>query len=211
MAHILDAVKIWIENSVGHSGYLAIFVLMLLESACIPIPSEVTMPVGGLLAAAGKLSFWWVGLIGAVANVAGSLVAYYVGAHGGRTFLLKYGRFLLIKPHDIERSEAWFTRYGTGAVFFSRLVPVARTFISLPAGIAKMPIRRFIALTFAGCVPWAFALTWAGYALGRSWKKILPFMDAATYAIAALTVLVIGVWGIRRLLKSRRVDESRPL
>lgn len=203
MEHLLDALKIWIEQSVGSAGYFGIAVLMVLEAACIPIPSEVTMPVGGLLAASGRLSFLWVVLIGTLANVVGSLLAYYVGASGGRGLLLRYGKFVLIKPHDIERAERWFEKYGSGAIFFSRLLPVARTFISLPAGVARMPVVRFVLLTFLGCLPWSFALTWAGYALGQNWKTILPFLDVATYAVAGLVVLALVVWAAKRMAANR--------
>jgi len=199
MEHLLDALKTWIENSVGSSGYMGIFILMLLESACIPIPSEITMPVGGLLAQAGRLSFFWVGMLGAVGNLVGSWIAYAVGRGGGRSLLLKYGRYVLIKPHDVERADIWFERYGDSAVFFSRLLPVVRTFISLPAGVAKMPLLRFSVLTFAGCVPWSFALAWAGYLLGENWKDILPYLDLVTYIIAALVVLVVVIWYARRM------------
>lgn len=203
MAEILDQIKELIVTGVGAWGYTAIFVLMALESACIPIPSEVTMPVGGLLAAEGKLSFVWVGLIGAVANVTGSLLAYVAGASGGRAFLLKYGRFILIKPHDIERADRWFQRYGSSAVFFSRLLPVVRTFISLPAGVARMPIRRFTLLTFAGCLPWSFALAWAGLLLGENWEELLPYTEPISYAVAALVAGWVLIWYVRRLRAKR--------
>lgn len=203
MAEILDQIKELIVTYVGAWGYTAIFVLMALESACIPIPSEVTMPVGGLLAAEGKLSFFWVGTIGAVANVAGSLLSYIAGASGGRAFLLKYGRFFLIKPHDIDRADRWFERYGSSAVFFSRLLPVVRTFISLPAGVARMPIGRFTLLTFAGCLPWSFALAWAGLLLGSNWEEILPYTEPVSYAVAALVAAWLVIWYFRRLRAKR--------
>lgn len=203
MQELLDVFKEWIVQSVGDWGYVGIFVLMALESACIPIPSEVTMPVGGLLAAEGKLSFFWVGMIGAVANLVGSWIAYAAGRFGGRGFLMKYGRYILIRPHDIERADDWFARYGSPAVFFSRLLPVVRTFISLPAGVAKMPILRFSVLTFIGCLPWSFALAWAGWLLGDNWEALLPYMEPVSYALAALVAVVVAVWFVRRLKAKR--------
>lgn len=197
MEQLLDGLKDLITTSVGSWGYLGIFVLMTLESALVPIPSEVTMPVGGLLAAEGKLSFIAVGVIGAVANLVGSLLAYWLGRAGGRNFLMKHGRRILIKPHDIERADVWFERYGDSAVFFSRLLPVVRTFISLPAGVARVPLLRFSVLTLAGCLPWSFALAGAGYALGDKWEQILPYTEPVTYAVAGLIVVLLVVWIVK--------------
>ncbi len=174
---------------------------MTLESALVPIPSEITMPVGGLLAAEGKLSFVAVGLIGAVANLVGSLLAYWLGRAGGRSFLMKHGRRILIKPHDIEKADAWFERYGDSAVFFSRLLPVVRTFISLPAGVARVPLLRFSVLTLAGCIPWSFALAGAGYALGDNWEQILPYTEPITYAVASLIVVLLVIWIVKNRTK----------
>lgn len=203
MAEFLDSIKDLIVEGVGSWGYLGIFLLMVLESACIPIPSEVTMPVGGLLAAEGRLSFFWVGMIGAAANVAGSWLAYGAGAAGARPFLERHGRWVLIRPHDLERADRWFERYGNKAVFFSRLLPVVRTFISLPAGVARMPFLRFSVLTFIGCLPWSFALAWAGFVLGENWERLLPYMEPFSYAIAAVIAAVIVVWVVRRYRRSR--------
>ena len=199
MEQLLDQLKNWIVNSIGDWGYLAVFVLNALESACIPVPSEITMPVAGLLAHEGKLSFFWAVVLGAVANLAGSWVAYGLGRGGGRPFLLRYGRYILVKPHDIERADRWFERYGDRAVFLARLLPVIRTFISLPAGVARMPFWRFSLLTLIGCLPWSFALTGAGYLLGENWERILPYTEPVSYTIAAAVAIMVGWWLIKRL------------
>lgn len=203
MADLIDQVKQFIVASVGSWGYLGVFLLMTLESACIPIPSEITMPVAGLLAAEGRLSFFWAATLGAVANVAGSWIAYWAGATGGRPFLEKYGRFVLLRPHDLERADRWFEKYGDAAAFFSRLLPVVRTFISLPAGIARMPFWRFTILTFIGSLPWSFALTLAGYLLGENWERILPYTEPVSYAIAAGALLLLAVWLIHRARRAK--------
>jgi membrane protein DedA with SNARE-associated domain len=203
MTELLNSLKEWIVDSVGTWGYLGIFILMLLESACIPLPSEVTMPVAGLLAAEGKLSFVAVGLVGAAANLAGSALAYVVGATGGRPLLEKYGKYLLIKRHDLERADRWFEKRGDSAVFFSRLLPVVRTFISLPAGVSRMPFGRFSVLTFLGSLPWCFALAWAGFLLGDNWDRILPYIEPVSYVIAILLVILIAVWFVRRFARAR--------
>lgn len=205
MAELLDQFKQFIVASVGSWGYLAVFVLMTLESACIPIPSEITMPVAGLLAAEGRLSFFWAGMIGALANVFGSWLAYLAGAAGGRPLLEKYGRYVLIRDHDIERADRWFERHGDAAVFLSRLLPVVRTFISLPAGISRMPLVRFTILTFLGSLPWSFALTWVGYLLGENWDLILPYTEPVSYTLAGALAVALFVWIVSRL--TRRVRD----
>ncbi|MGH2772827.1 MAG: DedA family protein [Actinomycetota bacterium] len=207
MEQLLEQFKEFIVASVGSWGYWAIFVLMAAESALIPIPSEVTMPVGGLLAAEGKLSFFLVGMIGAVANLVGSWLAYWFGLAGGRSLLERYGRYILIKPHDIERADRWFQKYGGRAVFLGRLLPVIRTFISLPAGIARMKFWPFTVLTFLGCVPWSFALAYAGLVLGDNWEEILPYTEPVAYAIAGLLALYVVYWAFKRL-RARRAGEA---
>jgi membrane protein DedA with SNARE-associated domain len=205
VANILDAIKTWIVNVIpyGLAGYGVVFALMLLESACIPIPSEITMPVAGLLASQHHLSLVPVIAVGVLANLAGSLLSYYVGRGEGRNLLMRYGRFVLIKPHDVERADAWFARYGPSAVFFSRMLPVLRTFISLPAGVARMDVRKFSLLTVLGCIPWVTALTLAGYYLGNNWQEVLTYTRPLEYAVLAAVVIGIAMVLVRRRKASR--------
>jgi membrane protein DedA with SNARE-associated domain len=205
VANILQTVRDWIVSVMpgGAGGYGVIFVLMLLESACIPIPSEITMPVAGFLAYQHKLSLVLVIVVGVLANLAGSLVSYAVGRGEGRNLLLKYGRFVLVKPHDIERADDWFARYGPPAVFFSRLLPVVRTFISLPAGVAKMDVKKFSVLTVAGTIPWVTALALAGYYLNAKWEKVLTYTRPLEYAVLAAIAAGAALWLVRRRKASR--------
>ena len=193
----------FVTDLVSNYGYLGIFVLMLLGSACIPIPSEITMPVAGFLAFEHHLSLVPVIAVGVVANLAGSLLSYYVGRGEGRTLLLKYGRYIMIKPHDIERADDWFARYGPPAVFFARLLPVVRTFISLPAGVAKMDVKKFSILTVLGCIPWVTILGVAGYELGANWSKVLTYTRPLEYAVLAAVVVGIALALVRRRKASR--------
>lgn len=207
----MEALQDLITRSVGDWGYLAIFLLMALESACIPIPSEVTMPFGGLLAASGELNLWLVGLVGAVANLVGSWVAYAVGATGGRALVLRYGRYIRIRPHELDRAEAWFERYGDKAAFWSRLLPVVRTFISLPAGAARMKLGRFSVYSLLGSLPWSYGLAYGGYALGRNWERLASNVEIAAFVVVGL-VLVGAVWLWLRVRRRSRqhvaADES---
>ncbi len=195
-------------------GYLAIFVLMLAESACIPVPSELTMPLGGALAAGAvagaHLNLAWVVVAGVAGNLAGSYVAWAVGWQGGRRAWQRWGRLLLLRSEDIDRAERWFDRHGAKAVFLGRLLPVIRTFISLPAGFAKMPVGRFGLYTVAGCIPWTLGLAWAGYAIGANWQSIANGFHGPTYVlVAAVAVAVLAFLGMR--WKHRRDhDDTTP-
>jgi LPXTG-motif cell wall-anchored protein len=204
----MDALLGLMEDWVGEHGYTAIFLLMLAESACIPFPSEVTMLVGGWYTVTSEtpLSFFWVGAAGVAGNLVGSWVAYAVGRTTGRALLDRYGRYVLIRSHDIDRAEAWWDRYGEAATFFSRLLPVVRTFISLPAGVAKMPFGKFTLYTFLGVIPWTYALTWAGVAVGANWERVAHLFDLPTYLIGGALILAAAAW-YRRKRKRRR---SRP-
>jgi membrane protein DedA with SNARE-associated domain len=182
---------------------LAIFVLMLLESACVPIPSEVTMLFGGALTTAAfagsgnELDLWAVIVAGTVGNLVGSWLAYWAGASGGRQLVDRYGRYLLVRPHEVDKAEAWFERRGEAAVFVSRLLPVVRTFISLPAGIARMPFWRFTLYTVVGCLPWCAALAWLGAVLGERWENVEDILQPVAWAIA-VAILVALVIVVRR-------------
>jgi membrane protein DedA with SNARE-associated domain len=202
-----------ITSTILDYGYLAVFVLMVLESACVPVPSEVTMLFGGALAngtfvaaiGGGRhLNFVVVGLLGALGNLLGSWIAWAVGRRGGRPLIERWGRYVFLRRHELDRAEAWFARHGEAAVFVSRLLPVVRTFISLPAGIAEMPFARFSVYTFAGCLPWTFALTGLGYALGGRWDLVERYLRPISYAIAVLVVLAAAWWLARRWAEQRR-------
>jgi len=183
-----------VQAFIMNYGYLAIFVLMLAESACIPVPSELTMLFGGALAGGAvpgaHLNLVLVVAAGVAGNVAGSYLAWGIGRCAGRAAWRRWGRHLLLRNDDIDRAERWFGRHGPKAVFFGRLLPVIRTFISLPAGFAEMPPARFGIYTVAGCVPWTLGLAWAGYAVGRNWQAVASAFHGPTYALAALACIL---------------------
>lgn len=195
---LVEPVVKLMEHWVQDYGYGAVFFLMLLESACIPFPSEVTMLAGGFYVAEGSLNLFWVTVAGVAGNMVGSWIAYAVGRKTGRALLDRYGRYVLIKSHDIDKAEVWWERYGEAATFFSRLLPVIRTFISLPAGIAKMPLGRFSLYTFLGVVPWTFALAYLGVVVGENWEQVLDLFDVPTLVIGGALLLAVVVWYLRR-------------
>jgi membrane protein DedA with SNARE-associated domain len=188
------------QHFIATYGYLAVFLLMMAESACIPVPSELVMPLAGALAAGAvaghRLSLTLVIVAGVAGNVAGSYVAWAVGRWGGQAVLRRWGGRLWLREDHLDAANRWFDRYGPRAVLIGRLLPVVRTFISLPAGIAGMRPLRFGVYTTIGCIPWTAALAAAGYAVGTSWQQIPNAFHAVTYVVAAIVVvaLAIGVW-----------------
>jgi len=200
---IIGVVTTFIVNSISTLGYLGITAMMTIESACTPLPSEVIMPFAGFLVAQGKFSLLGVTLAGAVGCVIGSVLAYAVGSWGGRRFIEKYGRYILISHHDLELSDNFFNKYGAGAIFFSRLLPVVRTYISLPAGIAKMNFSKFVVYTFLGSLPWCLALAYIGKKLGDHWDSLGVYFHKFDFIIVALIIIGI-VWYIWRHIKQIR-------
>jgi membrane protein DedA with SNARE-associated domain len=203
----------FVTDEIVRYGLLAVFVLMVLESACIPIPSEVTMLFGGALTTASflapeqQLDFWLVVLAGTVGNVVGSWLAYWAGYAGGRPLVDRWGRYLLIRPHEVDRAHEWFERKGQGAVFVGRLLPVIRTFISLPAGVVRMGFWRFTFYTVLGCLPWCLALTWIGALLGERWESAERLMRPFAWAIAV--VLAAGImWWVWHRIRTIRAEEA---
>jgi membrane protein DedA with SNARE-associated domain len=206
LASITDPLVQFATNVVGDLGLLGIFVLMLFESACIPIPSEATMLFAGFNVHEGEYSLLAVTLVGSFANLVGSWLAYAIGWYGRVDILEKHGRKLHIKPSHLAWADRWFERHGDATVFFTRMLPIIRTFISLPAGVARMPFWRFTALTFAGCLPWVFALAFIGQQVGErweSWKDSLHYFD---YTVAA--AIVIGA--VFLFVRHRRDRGRRP-
>ena len=183
----LSRFVVWIISSLGYGG---IAVAMAIESACIPLPSEVIMPFAGYLVSQGRFSLWGVVLAGAIGCTLGSALAYAAGAYGGREFILKYGRYILITPHEVAWADRWFARYGMAATFISRLLPVIRTFISLPAGVARIPFGRFLLYAFLGSLPWSCVLAYAGMLLGEHWDRVGGVLHSLDIVIAV--VLVAG-------------------
>jgi membrane protein DedA with SNARE-associated domain len=187
---------------ISRAGYAGVILLMSIESACVPLPSEVIMPFAGYLASIGRFSLFKVGLAGAVGCNIGSIVAYYVGSIGGRPLVEKYGRYVLLSRHDLELAEQWFERWGDSAVFFARLLPLVRTFIALPAGISRMNFLRFNIYTFLGSLPWCWGLAYAGFKLGQRWEILRGYFHRLDL-IFVILVAVGFAWFVRNHWKNR--------
>ncbi|NYB27969.1 MAG: DedA family protein [Methanobacteriaceae archaeon] len=192
MAGIIETVTNFAIYLIEDLGYWGVFIGMTLESACIPLPSEVIMPLSGFVVYRGEMSLLGITIVGAVGNLIGSWIAYFVGLKGGRPFLEKYGKYVLISPKKLDMAHEWFDKYGHEAVLISRVLPIIRTFISLPAGIAEMDLKKFSIYTFLGSLPWCFVLAYIGFMLGPKWNIIeeyFHYMDIVV--VIALVILAI--------------------
>lgn len=199
----MDAIYHFVLNLFTALGYAGIVAAMAIESCCIPLPSELVMPLAGFLAFQGKFNLWLAGVAGAVGCLIGSAVAYWIGATGGRPVLLKYGRYVLISPHDADRADAFFARYGEITIFLTRLMPIVRTFISLPAGIARMNVPKFLVYTFLGSLPWCLILAYAGYKLGENWRNVGKVLHDYDYVVVAIFALLVILFLYRHLRRPR--------
>ncbi len=201
---MLEIIGAYIVHFISATGYFGIFILMTLESALVPIPSEVTMPFSGSLVNLGQFNFWFVVLAGTLGNLVGSLLAYFLGAWGQeavvRKVIIKYGKYLLISEHEYDTGERWFRNHGQAIVFISRVMPIIRTYISLPAGVAKMKLTNFVILTTAGSFIWSFILTNIGVMLGKNWDVIGGYFHKFDIVIAVVLV-IITLWYVRRKLQ----------
>ena len=197
---ILTVLAGFIIGTISRLGYGGIVLLMAIESACIPLPSEIIMPFSGYLVYTGEMNLLLVALAGAIGCVLGSLVAYYAGAWGGRPLVEKYGKYILVSHHDLDLADRWFQRHGDITIFIGRLLPVIRTFIAFPAGVARMNLWRFNLYTFVGSFIWSIGLAWIGMKLGEHWNTLGVYFHRFDAAIGV--VLFAGiVWYIWRHLK----------
>jgi membrane protein DedA with SNARE-associated domain len=206
IAKIIEYLSGFIVATISTLGYSGVVLLMAIESACIPLPSEIIMPFSGYLVSTGQMNLWGVAVAGAVGCVLGSLIAYWVGMYGGRPLIEKYGRYILLSRHDLDLADRWFAKYGEIIVFVSRLLPAIRTFIAFPAGVARMNLTKFVIYTFAGSLPWCLGLAYAGQKLGEQWNKddtLKTWFHRFDFVIGILGVLAVTWWIWRHIKHSR--------
>ena len=201
VSSILGTISIYILLVIEKTGYFGVALLMALESAGVPIPSEIVMPFSGYLASISRFSIWLATFWATVGNLFGSLVLYFIGCYGGRKLIIKYGRYFLLSENEINIADQWFKKYGSLAIFFSRITPIVRTYISLPAGVAKMNLPKFLIYTFFGSVPWNLALVYVGFALGQNWGILENYFRKFDYLILILILAIIIWWVWQRLRK----------
>lgn len=206
VARILSALAVFTTGTIATLGYGGVVLLMAIESACIPLPSEIIMPFAGYLVYTGHFTLHGAALAGAIGCVAGSIPAYYLGQYGGRPLIERYGRYVLLSHHELDLADRLFARWGQWVVLAGRLLPVVRTFIAFPAGVARMNMTKFVVYTFVGSYPWCYALAWVGEKLGERWNSD-PRLKAAFHrfdaAIGVLLLLAVAAFGWHKL-RSRR-------
>lgn len=194
MHYLLNLLVKIVEAIISSLGYYGVMIASALESACIPLPSEIIFPFSGYLVYKGVFSFWGVIFWGMLGQIAGSVLTYVIGFYGGIPFLKKYGKYFFIKEKEIEHAHAWFEKYGDSAIFWSRLLPVIRTFISLPAGVVRMNFWKFLIYTTIGCFPWLVALTYSGLYLGANWLEVKDFLFKFKEVIILILACGIIYW-----------------
>jgi len=209
---LIAVLAAWVTAVISAGGYVGVAMLMAVESACIPLPSEIIMPFAGYLASTGQFSLWGLAIAGAIGCNAGSTVAYWVGAVGGRPFILRWGRWVLLDRADLVRAERFFARFGAGAIFIGRMLPVIRTFIALPAGIARMKSLPFQIYTFVGSFAWCYVLAYVGARLGEQWDKD-PWLRSIMHQsdlVIVVVLLAAAAWFLwRRLGRGKAVEKKR--
>lgn len=188
---MINYLSVFILDKIQRFGYFGIFLTMTMESAGILIPSEIVVPFSGFLAGQDKLNLWIVIFIAALANLTGSIILYLIGFSGGRWFLFKYGKYILIKKEDLEKADNWFQRYGSKAIFFSRLIPIIRTFISLPAGVTKLNFGQFLIFTFFGSLLWNFWLAYFGFLAGENWEYLSYIFRKLDFILVFLIIFLM--------------------
>ena len=211
LADITTSITNVVTSLYVQTGLVGILLAMAIESCCVPLPSEVVMPLAGIMLVTGTIlggmallpGFLVVALAGAIGCVIGSMVAYWIGYVGGRPFLLKYGRYVLISEQDVDRADTFFQKHGDATTFFSRLLPVVRTYISLPAGIARMPLGKFAALTFLGSFLWCLLLAYAGTVIGGNLSKLAPIFHSLDLVIIVAVVLLVALYIWRHIRNDR--------
>jgi len=211
IAKLIGILSSFIVATISAMGYWGVVLLMGIESMCIPLPSEIIMPFAGYLVSRGEMNLFGVALAGAIGCVLGSMPAYWAGQYGGRPFIERYGKYILLSRHDLDMADRWFAKYGEIIVFVSRLLPAIRTFIAFPAGVARMNIPRFIVYTFAGSFPWCLGLAYVGQKLGEKWDKdptLKSWFHRFDFVIGIVGVLAV-TWWVWRHIKHSRVPPAK--
>jgi membrane protein DedA with SNARE-associated domain len=197
---IIAFIATWIMGVISTMGYGGIMLLMAIESACIPLPSEIIMPFAGFLVFKGEMTLWIVALAGAFGCVLGSIPAYYVGMFGGRPLAEKYGKYILLSKHDLDLADHLFDKHGEIIIFIARMLPAVRTFIAFPAGVVRMNMSKFITYTFIGSFIWCWLLAYAGMKFGENWESLKVYFHQFHYVIIAAGFLFVA-WYVRRHFK----------
>ena len=204
MEQIVDQLSRVVVHLITNFGYGGVFITMVLQSACVPLPSEIILPLAGYLVFLGKFSYWKITFVATLANVVGGLVGFYVGKYAGRPLILKYGRYMFITEYKLKKTEYFFNKYGEITVLVGRMLPVIRTFVSLPAGIAQMNVMKMSIYTFLGSLPWCAVLIWYGYELGENWGTLKQLFNKFHLILGSLGFLIFLLLLVYLFLSKRK-------
>lgn len=207
MAGLLEKIIAWALMLIGKFGYGGIFLTMMLESAAIPIPSEVVLPFSGFLASSGRLDFWLVVFAATLANLTGAVILYWIGFWGGKTILEKYGKYVLIHGDDIQKLDHWLVKYGTRLAFISRLLPGIRTFSSIVLGTGRLDFKKFLVYTFSGSLVWNLSLVYIGLAMGKNWNVLSPYFHKFELVIAVFILVAIAIFVFGHIQKFKKLSK----
>lgn len=208
LSEMLGQIALFCISVISSLGYFGVFFLMVLESMIFPVPSELVMPFAGFLISSGEMSFVYVVLFSTLGSLVGSLLSYYIGRYGGDKFVLKHGKYFLLNQEHLKTTERWFSRKGELTIFIGRFIPVVRHFISIPAGIGKMNLKRFMFYTVVGAGIWNFFLAYVGFVLGNNWDKISHYSDYISWGVLGI-IIIIGVYFLVKEIKKRKKQNKR--
>lgn len=209
ITNILSYIGHLAVQAISSMGYFGVFILMMLESMVAPVPSELVMPFAGFLVAKGQFSFVLVILFSSLGSITGSLISYYIGKYGGEVIVMKYGKYLLLNQHDLQKTHSWFNKKGEITVFFSRFIPVVRHLISIPAGIGKMNLKKFCIYTLIGATLWNTFLAYLGFKLGENWAEVRGYSEYISLPLAII-ILVVGAYFIYRHFRNKNSQPTLP-
>ncbi len=206
MTSILTSLTNLIIHIISSLGYAGVVLLMAIESACVPLPSEIIAPFAGFLAQSGRFSLFWVAIAGGLGSSVGSVLMYWIGMKGGRPLVEKYGKYILISHHDIQKADVFFAKYGSIATLIGRILPVVRTFISLPAGIERVPFKKFLLYSFLGSFVWTYFLAYIGYKLGENWESLHSRFQKFDIFIVVIIVILAALYIYRHLRHLKKTN-----
>jgi membrane protein DedA with SNARE-associated domain len=204
LTEVLGAIAAFCISVISSIGYFGVFLLMIMESMILPVPSELVMPFAGFLIASGEMNFWMIVIFATLGSLVGSLISYYLGKYGGNKLVLKYGNYFLLNEEHLKKTEKWFSKKGELTIFIGRFIPIVRHIISIPAGIGKMNLKKFMIYTLIGAGIWNAFLTYIGFILGNNWERIQEYSDYVSFGVLAILVVLIGYFVYKQIKKKKK-------
>ena len=204
LTEVLGAIAAFCISVISSIGYFGVFLLMIMESMILPVPSELVMPFAGFLIASGEMNFWMIIIFATLGSLVGSLISYYLGKYGGNKLVLKYGNYFLLNEEHLKKTEKWFSKKGELTIFIGRFIPIVRHIISIPAGIGKMNLKKFMIYTLIGAGIWNAFLTYIGFILGNNWERIQEYSDYVSFGVLGILVILMGYFVYRQIKKKKK-------